>query len=348
MLNGEVTGPKGAIGYTPTEYGLKVHLRPHDFSDVDLVGGLTESPVVLMRIPAVKKADEVTVRIPEEDLVAEPKFDGWLAELVSGKIYSRRGEDLTGKIPKLTESYREQIPGKHHMVAELIYVSNKRQLQNVVTSICGTKDDDKASEKADIMEGSGRFKLVVFDVLANPKNISGRPFSYRREELEKYNLSGRLFMPPQAPFSKWKLVYATSIRSGGEGVVFKNINAPFPWKPMPAREPKPQGIAYKLKREQSDDFIVFSTFRTAKDTLMLRFGQLHNGRIVEVGKVNNLSEENTEEADRLMSEGPFVIEIGYQARSADFPGKLRSPKFLRFRPDKPMESATMPKGITQP
>jgi len=60
-------------------------------------------------------------------------------------------------------------------------------------------------------------------------------------------------------------------------------------------------------------------------------------RLYFVGKIGNLSAGNARGAEELLVKGPYVVEVGFQERTKD--GKLRFPKFVRFRPDKPIRSS---------
>jgi hypothetical protein len=101
-------------------------------------------------------------------------------------------------------------------------------------------------------------------------------------------------------------------------------------------------VQYKLKAIKTDDFIVFDTRRGDRGSLLAVFGQLWKGEIVEVGDVNNFSAEMEQEILTRLRRGPFVVELAFQARFPDPPGRLRSPVFKRIRLDKPMTSVTLP------
>ncbi len=81
---------------------------------------------------------------------------------------------------------------------------------------------------------------------------------------------------------------------------------------------------------------------TDKDSLVVTFGQFHRGEIVIVGEVNNFSAELEEEMEQRLERGPFVVELEFQERFPKPPGRLRNPRFKRFRPDKPIDSVVLP------
>jgi hypothetical protein len=137
-------------------------------------------------------------------------------------------------------------------------------------------------------------------------------------------------------------VYDDGVAAGGDGVVIKNLKAPYIWKPFGQSEVQPVGYWWKLKPTFTDNFVVTGTRRGPKGSLLAILAQYHNGRLVEVSDVNNFSRENTQEVLKRMEKGPFLVEIEYLSRFPEAPGSLQHPRFLRFRDDQDLDSAKLP------
>jgi hypothetical protein len=351
----------GFITYKITEYGREVLAHPEKmeekgmgeeprqtvaaedlYPDLGAIGGVVSGPVALMRLVEIDDVSQMTRKVSSKDLIAERKFDGWLTQVVGGRIYSRRGMEMTQKfipIYKVVGGLTDD-----HIIGELVYWTPEGKMDHpAVTRVAGTADPEEAYAKLSAMPGI--FQFIAFDVIAhNGKDISKRPFHERRIILEKLiRPSKHLGLSKLYPFEKWKKAFEEALAEGGEGVVFKNIQAPYIWRKLGEREPQPVGVQYKLKAIKTDDFVVFGSSRGEKGSLLLHFGQFWKGKIVPVGEVNNLSQENEKEALARLKEGPFVVEIAFQERYSKPPGHLRNPRVTRFRDDRGIDSATLPR-----
>lgn len=347
--------------FVPTEYGLKVASNPveksqpleiatdssDDLSATDYVaqypmldglGGVIDGPVALQRLVEIESIDD----LPDGfDWAVEKKFDGWLCQTADGNLYSRRGKDLTRKFPPLWD-HLKRLSGAH-LVGELVYWDPSGKMSEpTVTTVAGTPDPFTAALKLKALPGF--FQYVAFDLIGvGGRDVSKQPFKERRRRLESLVRPSRHFtLSPIYPFAKWRAAYNEALEEGGEGVVIKNMDAPYFWRELGEREPQPTGVQYKLKAVRSDDFIVFDSYLSEKDKLMVRFGQLWRGELVEVGDMNNFSAEIEQEIRQRLKRGPFVMEILFQERFPKPPGKLRNSRFSRFRDDKPIESVTLP------
>jgi len=301
-------------------------------------------PVTLMRLTEVDDADEVLKDHRREDIVVEPKLDGWKAQVIKtgGKIsiYSRSGEDVTGNFPSIVKEL-ENLPDGTLVEGELTYWDKGKQDVTKVTSLAGSSAD-KAVEKAKSLPGEMR--LYLYDILWHKgNNVAGKPFSDRRKLLESaVKVSDIVKLTEQYPFSEWQNVMNSAVKKGGEGIVLKLKGAKYQWKPKGENEPKPADTMWKYKggagKHDSDDYVVYGTTRSKTGKLMAQFGQYHKGKLYAISEIDNFSEENEAEIKKHLEKGLFVIEIGFQER---VPGGLRHQKFLRFRDDKKPKDATM-------
>lgn len=306
---------------------------------------LVTGPVALMRlvtVDSVSELDRLLTRmgLPPEDVAVETKFNGWLAQAAGGRLYSRRGKDLTDKFPHIAKLIAPFT--KEHLIGELVYFDENGVMQEpAVTTIAGTKDAKEAVRK--MKEMPGTFDYVIFDVLAvNGEDITGASTAARRAVLEDCFLNSGLTLSNPQPLAMLEQVYEEGVSAGGDGVVIKNLKAPYLWRPFGQSEVQPVGVWWKLKPAFTDNFVVIGTRRGPKGNLLAILAQYHNGRLVEVSDVNNFSAPTAKEILQRMEKGPFLVEIEYLSRFPDPPGALQHPRFVRVREDQDLESAQLP------
>lgn len=314
-------------------------LRPED--SMSLITG----PVALMRLVTVESVTELDrlltrLGLPPQDVAVETKFNGWLAQAAGGRLYSRRGKDLTDKFPRIAKLIAPFK--KEHLIGELVYFDENGIMQEpAVTTIAGTKDPQEAIRK--MREMPGTFEYVVFDLLAvDGQDITQQPTSTRREILDECFCNAGLTLSHPQPLSMLERVYDDGVAAGGDGVVIKNLRAPYLWKPFGQSEVQPVGYWWKLKPVFTDNFVVTGTRRGPKGSLLAILSQYHNGRLVEVTDVNNFDSKTVKEVLKRMEKGPFLVEIAYLSRFPDPPGALQHPRFVRFRDDQDLDSAQLP------
>lgn len=301
---------------------------------------LGSKPVALMRLVEAEEVEEVLEYVTPEDLSVEMKFNGWLVQAVRGRLYTRRGKDLTRKFPAIIETLRHYP--KAHLVGELVYWNENGVMEEpAVTHVAGTKDPEEAAAKLE--ELPGRFQVILFDILYNGRDLAKRPTWERRQILEAtVEPTEDVELSKVFAFEEWERVYRRAVKLGGDGVVFKNLGAPYDWRPLGQTESRPVGYWWKLKPVKVDDFVVYDVTRGPKGSLLALLAQYWEGELLPVGKVNNFSAEVAQEVLDRLEEGPFVMEVAYQSRFPKPPGKLQHPRFERFRDDKGPEQAELP------
>lgn len=306
---------------------------------------LIAGPVTLMKLIEADGVGEIEatmrrLRLGPEDFSAETKFNGWLTQAAGGRLYSHRGLELTSKFPDIAAAIAPYT--REHLVGELVYWNSDGTMKlQTVGSVATTKNDREAHAKLRALPG--HFELVLFDAIAlGGYEIARLPTHERYEALlGTVRPEGPLRISQFHPFRDWKQVYEAGIAAGGDGVVVKNLHAPYVWRPLGESAPRPVGAWYKLKPSLSDDFVVFGSSRGPKGKLLAHIGQFHEGQLVDLGTVNNFSSEIEDGVLDRLARGPFVMEIEFTSRFEDT-GALQHGRFLAFRDDKDVRDAALP------
>lgn len=308
---------------------------------------LISGPVTLMRLVEVREIDVILdhmarLGLGPENLTAETKFNGWLIQSPGGHLWTRRGkEDITWKFPEIAQAVAPF--DRDHLVGELVYVNPKGVMEApAVTRIAGTDDPDELAAKRAALPGS--FEYILFDALAlDGHDVSQLPAWQRQEALrEALRPEPPVRISPVHPFAMWEDIFNQGLTIGADGVVIKNAQAPYIWRPLGEPEPRPVANQYKFKPFTTDEFVVYETTRGPKGRLVLVFGQYHKGRLVPVGQVSNLARSLDCEVLERMAKGPFLVELKFQGRFPDPPGALQHARFIGFRDDKELTEALLP------
>lgn len=310
---------------------------------------LVDGPVALMRLVEVRDVREVSdsmraLGLSTRDILVEEKLNGWLCQVPGGRLFTRRGKELTAKFRAVATDISEYADS--HLVGELIYTGpDGRMDEPTVTRIAGTADPDEAAAKMERLPG--RFSLVLFDILAaDGIDVTELPtLERRRALLDVVRPTERLGFTRPNPFGEWEAVYKRNLEKGGDGVVFKNALAPYLWGPLgeDVSEPRPVGYWWKLKPVLADDFVIVDAHRGPKGKLVAVLAQWWKGRPVPVGEMSNFSGEREKEILSRLEDGPFVIEVEYTSRFPDPPGALQHPRFGRWRADLEPHQVKLPR-----
>ncbi len=279
--------------------------------------------------------------------VYEPKYDGERAVLhvLPGYIgmTGRRPSDITGLLPQkgafvpqitgfdIPELYGTLIDG------ELLHPSGNF---NVLRSIMGSGTAERA---IGIQKEQGKMYFVAFDLIRYMgKDLTNEPFNTRRIYLEKvvnrlreytdYVQIAEQFHPDNYDI---KEVFNQIVKNSGEGMVRKRLAGKY--KLCPGTRTSPDVM--KLKKVLTFDGIVtgyeMGKGKYNKDKVgKLVFSQYKEGELVERGSFDGFTkatiDDMTANIDKYLGR---VVEV--RCNDVTPTGKLRHPKFSRWRDDKP-------------
>jgi bifunctional non-homologous end joining protein LigD len=277
--------------------------------------------------------------------VFEPKYDGWriVALRRKGKatLATRKGFDLAEELPEIVEAI-EALPGGDLVVDGEMVVLDER----------GVSSFRLLQERNE--PGARRPVLILFDCLeVEGVRLFARPLAERRAALE--SLVGKAPRPPLALAERLgmdgPLAFEKAVKKGWEGVVGKDLSAPY--------EPGRRTLRWlKVKVRRESEFVI-GGFTLPSDPRP-HFGALlvglYDGRVLRycgsVGtgfsdavllplleKLDPLHQETCpftplpkEVKDALWVAPQLVAQVAYAEWTGD--QKLRQPSFLGLREDK--------------
>ncbi len=294
-----------------------------------------------------------------DDWLFEPKLDGYrtLAFLDRGRIrlHSRRGIDVSGHYPSVTEGLKRQPVSQAILDGEIIAFDSEGRLcfqclQGYLKTIGG--------RRLEAPEYPSALIYYVFDVLyLDGFDLRQAPLEQRKELLKRIveNSEVRLV---EGFLKDGEAVYEAAVENGLEGIMAKQRGSVY--------EPgKRSRYWLKIKSVASDDFVVggYTRGRGARSStfgsLLLGYyderQNLHYAGNVGTGFDNQMLGSLKKIFDALKTDkSPFfkeidkgmeditwvrpeiVIEVKFSEWTRD--RRLRAPVFLRVREDKPPES----------
>lgn len=200
-------------------------------------------PVALAR--AVDSLDDV----PVTDPVFEPKWDGWRAVVAGGRVWSRRGTDLTRYLPDLAPVLGARLPADVVIDGELVAWDAKTGRLDFP----GLQARLTAGPRIAAVAKRHPVQLVAFDLLAAAgTDLRGQPLAERRGRLEVL-LSGvgpPLSLCQQTQARPLATDWFTTLTAGGiEGLVIKSSGSVYPT--VPGQRPW-----WKVKARSAVDLVV--------------------------------------------------------------------------------------------
>ncbi|MFC5940362.1 non-homologous end-joining DNA ligase [Micromonospora harpali] len=287
------------------------------------------------------------------DWAYEFKWDGVraLADIVGGRqhLYARSGVQITAAYPELI-TLAEQVDDAL-LDGEVVLLDQAGQPSfTALAERMHVRDPAKAARLA----ASVPVTYLIFDLLRlRGADLTGRPWRERRDLLEGLGLGGARWAVPPV-FADGPATYEAAGEHGLEGVMAKRTGSAY--RPG-VRSPD----WVKVKLEVTGDFVVGGWRPGARKLGGLLVGVPRpDGRLAYRGRVGGgigaaLERELLRELEPLRAgSSPFaadvpredargaiwvdpevVVEVKYGQRTPD--GRLRFPRVLRLRPDKPPE-----------
>ncbi len=328
--------------------------------DIKLLPGRPVKVMLALKVKNIKEGFE-TVGIPA---ALEFKYDGFRLMINKDdkgniKLFTRRLDEVTKQFPQVVEYVREYVMGRSFILdSEAVGYDPKKLVYKPFQEI-----SQRIRRKYEIskMEKELPVEVNVFDVLYyEGKNLINKPFKERRQLLKKIIKEKRWELRLAESFvtddeREAENFYKKAIAVGEEGIMMKNLNAPY--KPG-ARV----GYMLKLKPELNtfDLVIVGAEYGTGKRSGWLSSFILacqNENELLEIGKVGTGIKEKEEEGlsfeeltrmlkpliieekGRIVRVKPkIVVEVTYQeiqkspTYSSGF--ALRFPRVTRLRPDR--------------
>jgi DNA ligase-1 len=295
----------------------------------------------------------------------EVKYDGARIQLHKGKdgmkIFSRRLEDVTQALPDVVEAAYKTVKAKEViMEGEAVAVDPEtrrpKAFQDILRRFRRKYDVDKMTREIP-------FETYIFDILyVDGETMIDVPFRDRRKRLEevikpiarKLELAQQIITDDPRVAEKF---YNQALAMGHEGVMIKNLDAPY----IPGAR---VGHMYKIKpvMETLDLVITGGLWGTGKRTgwlssYILAVRDSEAGGFLSVGRVGTgVTEEQLEEftqrlkplieseaGTKVRVKPEVVVEVAFQEiqRSPKYKSgyALRFPRIVRIREDKSPDDA---------
>jgi len=289
-------------------------------------------------LPAPMLAKAVA-KVPEGDLLYEPKWDGFRGIIrVSDdgvEIGSRGDKPLTRYFPELVEAVGRLLPpcvidGE---IVVTIEAEGKRRLH--WDSL--TQRIHPAASRIEKLSVETPASFVAFDVLSiGDRDLAERPLAERRAELE------RLFTGVPAPLHLTRTTRDVELArrwldefegAGLDGVIAKPLEAPY----QPGKR-----AMFKIKHQRTADVVLlgYRIHKSGAGVGSLLLGLFSDGQLRGVGGVSAFSNarrlELIDELEPLVDrDGDGAAITGEKERSRFASGKDVS--FVRLRPERVLE-----------
>jgi ATP-dependent DNA ligase len=280
----------------------------------------------------------------------EPKLDGWRAVWAYGRLWSRRGVDISRLFPDLVPVLAGRLSDGVIVDAEAVVVGPATRR----TEFASLSQRLTAGRRLRQLAAERPAQLVCFDVLAlGGTDLRHRPLRERRRILERILVTTQ---PPialceqtadPATAAAW---FADCLGLGIEGVVIKSADGTYPTR-AGCR------VWYKLRRRRSVDLVVTAVIGDpGAPTALVLSVPTGAGEFRTVGVTTRLAEPVAADIGRLATPtgatarhypampgtggGPVVaavvepVVVEVSADTAVDNGRLRhAARFLRARPD---------------
>ena len=324
--------------------GFFSSLNRFSVSNMGILSG-RERVGVAMLAKVEESKDKIQKIADDPNIVVCDKYDGVRAMAVgvgsNNELFNPRkaGVDLSKKFPDVVEAISSYFDSHKPYIVEGEIVSavhDKNDFHDVVGRV--NASDDSAVENSAIHPVVFR----VFDVLEiDNRDVKGLPLSARREVLENIIGDGNDIIKLEECTTVDKMNYADNyIASGGEGVIFKDLNSKY-------ESGSRTGSWTKYKKPENSTFVVYGLLKgngsNSNGVGSLMIGEYEGGKIVGRGRVGSglsFAERSrlwskyggVNQKEIILPEGEmFGAEVRYM--EMDTNGALRQPRVSRLRED---------------
>lgn len=335
LAEGIMLAPKGALALE------KIKLRPGQFLKPQLAH-LYQPEKVLYPAIAEHKLDGSRLQVHK-----------WGSRVW---LYSRRGLEKTQTLPEV-EEVAQRFKAQNCIIdSEVVAVDSKGALQPFQVLLQRTVPSKLSDEELKKRREEVAVTLRAFDIIyLNGRDLSELPLSERRKYLLEVVSRGNLIQG-MICMNEVELMsfYESSLKQGYEGIIVKNLNAPYEFGRRSYN-----WLKIKPERDTIDCTLVKAFHGKGKraglySSFLMAIKDSKEKKLYTIGKVSNLSEkimehltnlaQNTkksEDEEGLLMTPSIVVEVTYQEiQIADVYTSgfaLRVPKVVRFRPDKSVE-----------
>ncbi len=330
-----------------------------EIDKIDIALGRPMNVMLPVKVTEIGEA----FRICGKPAAIEHKYDGFRVVINKigneVKLFTRRLEDVTKQFPDVVATIRKYIKAKEVILdSEVVGYDPKTKTQRPFEAI-----SQRIKRKYDIdkLERELPVEVNVFDVIYhNGESLMQKPFHERRKLLEKI-----------IPHEKWKIrpsmqivtddekvalkFYNEALNSGEEGIMIKNLNAPY-------QQGRRVGFIVKMKPAVNDlDLVITGAeYGSGKRGGLLTSYVVacrDGDKYLEVGKVSSGLKELEQEGGTTYEEMTallkpliesekgkvvkvkprIIVSVTYQniqgSPSYDSGYAMRFPRITQYRPD---------------
>ncbi len=232
-------------------------------------------PALAERLPT---AQEILEKMHGKAAV-EQKYDGFRLQVHKNeneiKLYSRRLENTTDMFPDILEAVRKEMPAKR-----IIFEGEAIAYNEVTGELFPFQETIQRKRKHNISEKIEELPLhlFAFDIMYyEGKDYLNEPYEKRRELLEQLLKNGNIIRPTTRIITsspkELEEFFERSIENGLEGIVAKDLNAPyiagarkFSWIKMKR--------SYKGELTDTPDLVIVGYFLGRGSRAEFKFGGL--------------------------------------------------------------------------
>ncbi len=351
------------------DFATVAHAARKGITHLQIIPLTQGKPLNVMLYPKAESIAEA-FEIVGTPAAFEYKYDGFRLQIHKvGKrvlLFTRRLENVTEQFPEVVTAVKENV------TAERVILDSEAVGYDPATKkyVPFQKISQRIKRKYDIAEMAKEYpmELILFDILHQEgKDLMSLAFGKRRALLNKIvkqkphtiRLAEQIITADTAEAEKF---YQQALHAGEEGVMVKNITAPY----QPGRHVG-GGVKIKPTLDALDAVIIGAEWGEGKRSKWLSSFSIavrdSKGEFKEVGKVATGLKEKTEEGvsfdqitellkpyfiaekgKEVVVKPAIIIEVQYEevqeSPSYNSGYALRFPRFIRLREDKGPEDAS--------